>query len=104
MQKIIEILGTPTKERWPAVVQQPEYNQLAGFKQCPNYLDQWYRSIGATNPQGFRLLSGLLCYDPTQRLSAREALEHPYFNEGVKLSLKYVPHRVWRRGAGADWR
>lgn len=88
MQKIIEILGTPTKERWPAVAQQPEYNQLQGFKQCPNYLEQWYRTIGASNVQGFRLLSGLLNYDPTQRLSAREALEHPYFNEGVKLSLK----------------
>ncbi|KAI5793158.1 kinase-like domain-containing protein [Geopyxis carbonaria] len=89
MQKIMEILGTPTKERWPGVVQQPEYNQLQVFKNYPNSLENWYHQIGATNRRGFELLQGLLNYDPTQRLSAQQALEHPYFTEttGGKLSL-----------------
>ncbi|RPA91106.1 Pkinase-domain-containing protein [Choiromyces venosus 120613-1] len=87
MQKIIEILGTPTKERWPAVSQQPEYNQLQSFKQYTNNLEAWYHQIGATNALGFQLLSGLLNYDPTQRLTAQSALEHPYFSEGAKLTL-----------------
>ena len=88
MQKIIEILGTPTKERWPDVAQNPEYHQLTNFKQYENNLKAWYQSINQTNQQGFNLLSGLLHYDPTQRLSAQQALEHPYFQEGAKLSLK----------------
>ncbi|KAL7276146.1 cyclin-dependent protein kinase [Rhizina undulata] len=88
MQKIIDILGTPTTQRWPAVTQQPEYNQLATFKQYPNNLENWYHQIGAKSTLGFQLLSGLLQYDPTQRLTAQKALEHPYFTEGsAKLSL-----------------
>jgi cyclin-dependent kinase 8/11 len=88
MQKIIEILGTPTPERWPDVAQNPEYEQLRTFKPYPNNLEAWYHSIGQTNPLGYKLLAGLLNYDPNQRLSAQQALEHPYFNEGAKLSLK----------------
>ncbi|KAA8895281.1 kinase-like domain-containing protein [Sphaerosporella brunnea] len=87
MQKIIEILGTPTPERWPDVRQNPEYHQLSSFKQYGDNLKAWYQQIGQTNPQGYDLLAGLLNYDPTQRLSAQQALEHPYFHEGAKLSL-----------------
>lgn len=90
MQKIIEILGTPSKDRWPGVSQQPEYNQLQSFKAYQNNLEVWYHQIGATNQLGFELLQGLLCYDPVQRLSAQQALDHPYFNEGAKLSMKQV--------------
>jgi len=87
MQKIIEILGTPTKERWPGVSQNPEYHQLQQFKTYSNNLETWYHQIGATNPLGYKLLAGLLNYDPTQRLSAQQALEHSYFQEGTKLVL-----------------
>ncbi|KAI5798165.1 kinase-like domain-containing protein [Pyronema domesticum] len=87
MAKIIEILGTPTKERWPEVAQNPEYNQLASFKQYNNNLEVWYNSIGQKNKHGLNLLQGLLEYDPTRRLSAQQALEHPYFHEAAKLSL-----------------
>lgn len=93
MQKIIEILGTPMKDRWPDVGQNPEYHQLTSFKQNDNNLKAWYQSVNqanhqAFNQQGFNLLTGLLQYDPTQRFSAQQALEHPYFQEGAKLSLK----------------
>ena len=30
---------------------------------------------------GLSLLNGLLTYDPDKRLTARQALRHPYFNE-----------------------
>ena len=30
---------------------------------------------------GFDLLYKLLCYDPCQRISAIQALKHPYFDE-----------------------
>ncbi|KAF8419428.1 kinase-like domain-containing protein [Tirmania nivea] len=87
MGKIIEILGTPTKERWPTIHQQPEYAQLQGFKPTLPQLDTWYAQIGATNRLGFELLQGLLEYDPVKRLTAMQALEHKYFLEGAKLSL-----------------
>lgn len=30
------------------------------------------------------LLQGLLCYDPTERLKAREALRHPFFSRDLR--------------------
>lgn len=115
MGKIIEILGTPTsaysllfkhsslrvlakklihatyiEERWPTIHQQPEYTQLQSFKPTPPQLDVWYTQIGGTNSLGFQLLQGLLEYDPVKRLTAHQALEHKYFQEGAKLSLKYI--------------
>ena len=33
------------------------------------------------NPEGVDLIQKLLIYDPDQRLSARQALRHPYFLE-----------------------
>ncbi|KAI9812931.1 MAG: cyclin-dependent protein kinase [Pycnora praestabilis] len=99
MQKIVEIMGLPTKEKWPGLVSQPEYGQLqslsVGFasrNQKPPSLETWYNSTlkaasypcspspSTPGPAGFALLSGLLEYDPAKRLTAREALQHPYFS------------------------
>ncbi|KAI9680326.1 MAG: cyclin-dependent protein kinase [Trizodia sp. TS-e1964] len=102
MQKIVEILGMPTKERWPGLVSHPEYSQLQSIsnsvvskpsKGQPS-LESWYwqtvsphtaKSETGPGVEGYNLLSGLLEYDPQKRLSARDALCHPYFTEGDKV-------------------
>ena len=105
MQKIVEIMGIPTKEKWPNLVSMPEYNQLttlsssAGSKAGGWSLEKWYyqtinaqsstssppsnASLGA---EGYRLLSALLEYDPEKRLTAQAALSHPFFSTGDKVS------------------
>ncbi|KAG8526711.1 uncharacterized protein KY384_008140 [Bacidia gigantensis] len=123
MQKIVEIIGMPTKERWGGLVSQPEYSQLQtlsvaaregnpGLKNAngvPIGLESWYWNTlratgyncdgshgdtsgaaaaagggggndpGSPGAQGLDLLSHLLDYDPTRRLTAAQAMEHPYF-------------------------
>jgi cyclin-dependent kinase 8/11 len=37
-------------------------------------------------PEGYKLLSGLLEYDPEKRLSAQQALNHSFFSGGEKVS------------------
>ena len=137
MQKIVDIMGLPTKERWPLLISMQEYSQLATLQpplvashQGHHYghhpaqrqvggsqLEKWYyntinQSTGTSNPsgssqglqslgaEGYKLLSGLLEYDPEKRLTAAQALTHPFFNTGDKphsncfegLKMEY-PHR-----------
>ena len=117
MIKIMEVLGVPTKEDWPGIVEMPEYAQLqslassrsgaSAYSSSSNTssrgsnplsgtgLDTWYNNVLRSNnypssnsstdststpgTSGFSLLSDLFTYDPTKRLTAESALEHPYF-------------------------
>ena len=105
MQKIAEIMGMPSREKWPLLDKMPEYNQLmsASFpsgnsrltQNRPQGLDNWYRTTlkekrygsgpeESPGDEGLNLLHRLLEYDPEKRITAVEALQHPYFTSGEK--------------------
>ncbi|KAL8281572.1 hypothetical protein RB597_009349 [Gaeumannomyces tritici] len=144
MQKIVDIVGLPTKERWPLLPNLPDYQHISSLQQpLPgggggsssshhghhqghygggggsrggagssssssssssiaghSNLDKWYYhtiSQGQTSGpmqhppagspaslgvEGYKLLAGLLEYDPERRLTAAAALQHPFFSTG----------------------
>ncbi|KAE9375106.1 kinase-like protein [Stipitochalara longipes BDJ] len=104
MQKIVEIMGLPTKEKWAHLVNMPEYSQLSTLSssnhpKSGSNLEKWYystinshsaTSVPSSNAslgaEGYRLLSGLLEYDPEKRLTAQQALQHPFFSTGDKVT------------------
>lgn len=121
MQKIVDIMGLPTKEKWPLLVSMPEYSHLPSLAplhakppyQTISHLEKWYYSTinghaPTSNPssnaslgaEGYKLLASLLEYDPEKRLTAQQALQHPFFSTGDKVTsncfegmkLEY-PHR-----------
>jgi len=75
--RIFRTLGTPTEEIWEGV------SQLAEFQSSfPRHPPQpLYKIFPNMETHGLDLLSKMLNYEPSSRISAREALQHPYFND-----------------------
>jgi cyclin-dependent kinase len=75
--KIFATLGTPTVKTWPGMANLPEYKPdfmvyppINPKKMC--------RKLDTT---GRDLLNRMLQYDPQKRISAEDALQHPYFKD-----------------------
>jgi cyclin-dependent kinase len=77
--RIFKVLGTPNASVWPSIVDTPAFKR--GFEPS-NFQPQRLASVVPTLcPQGIDLLEKLLKYEPSQRLSAKDAMSHPYFDE-----------------------
>ncbi|KAJ8647851.1 hypothetical protein MRB53_000874 [Persea americana] len=72
---IFRLLGTPTEEQWPGVKSLRDWHEYPQWK--PQSLQ---RAVPSLEPEGLDLLSRMLQYDPANRISAKAALEHPYFD------------------------
>ncbi|TNM86292.1 cyclin-dependent kinase 20 [Takifugu rubripes] len=73
---VLRMLGTPTQESWPEIVELPDYSKIT-FKENPAIpLDD---IVPDASPQAVDLLHKFLVYPSKQRCSARQALLHSYF-------------------------
>ncbi|TXT12935.1 hypothetical protein VHUM_01336 [Vanrija humicola] len=82
MAKICDVLGPVKPEHWPGILHMPEHKTYLSQGPYPtgNPLPTWYGSrSGSSN--GYDLLSKLFEWDPAKRITAREALVHPWFQE-----------------------
>lgn len=82
MSKLVEIFGTPNESNFGKGYSQLAVNQpntaLSLKPQPENKLRNFVPNLSR---QGFDLLSRLLCYDPDKRITAEQALLHPWFKE-----------------------
>jgi serine/threonine protein kinase len=76
MFQIFRVCGTPTEEVWPGVSQRPYFKKT--FPQWNSVLSRSLSSIN--NPQLELLMHKIMVMDPKQRITAQEALQHPYFD------------------------
>jgi len=84
LYSIFRILGTPNEELWPGVSGYPDYK--SSFPQWgPSPLKNVIEDL---DPLAQDLLSRMLVYEPNKRISARQALKHPYFNDLPKNVVK----------------
>ena len=124
MQKIVEILGMPTKDRWPLLTAMPESTQLTNLANGnhrvanPQGLDKWYWSTlhhqkygedqvnGTPGAEGLSLLQGLLEYDPPKRLTAEQALKHRWFamegDKSLNRCFEDLPNEYPLRRVSSD--
>lgn len=83
---IFQFLGTPNNQVWPSINQYPNSSNMLSKEEflqdlhanCDEVMrtSPGYEKLG---PQGIDLLKKLLRYEPSERLTADQALEHPYF-------------------------
>lgn len=77
LNKIFRLMGTPSERTWPGV------SQHANFKSnWQVYVPQDLRLIiPSLDAMGLNLLTSLLQMRPEARITARQALQHPWFHE-----------------------
>jgi negative regulator of PHO system len=81
LQKIFRLMGTPSERSWPGISQFPEYKPSFHV-----YATQDLRHIlPQVDQQGLDLLSRMLQLRPEMRISAKEALLHPWFVDLPRL-------------------
>ena len=75
--RIFRLLGTPNESMWPGVSALPDFKPTfpqwpsqKASKACPNLC-----------AEGQDLFKKMMLYNPTKRISAKQALKHPYFND-----------------------
>ena len=76
--KIFHVLGTPTEKNWEGVTSLPDYNdkfpifKATGIQQkkdCP------------ISQSAMKLLNEMIIYNPIKRISAKDAINHEFFNK-----------------------
>ncbi|KAG7388075.1 Cell division protein kinase 1 [Phytophthora pseudosyringae] len=77
LYRIFRAFGTPSEATWPGVTKLRDY--------APTFPKWRKKDMRELFPQldksGLNLLESMLHYDPSTRISAKEALRHPYFDD-----------------------
>jgi cyclin-dependent kinase len=73
---IFRLLGTPNEEIWPGVSSFRDWHEFPQWRPQDLAL-----AVPGLNPAGLDLLAKMLVYDPAKRISAKAALNHPYFSD-----------------------
>lgn len=89
LQHIFALVGTPSEESWPGVTKLSHWRKfnfrahprMAGLRQRFPPPGLIFDGRPALSEAGFDLLSRLLDPCPERRISAQDAMEHPWFRE-----------------------
>jgi len=86
--RIFRVLRTPSEDLWPGVTQLPDFKVHfpTWTKKC---LDE--QMDGHLDSNGLDLLDKMLTFDPAKRISAKQCLQHPYFDDLDKMELPAKP-------------
>jgi serine/threonine protein kinase len=77
IRKIFKVMGTPDEQSWPGISQLSEYNR--NFEVFGG--EDMRAIIPRLDDEGYDLFNKMLQVNPINRISAAEALNHPYLRD-----------------------
>jgi len=85
LSKVFEVIGTPSEEEWPekAALSRSNFNEFPA--------KSWKDLIPEMDPQAQDLVQKMLCFSPSDRITASDALLHPYFSDHGFAPLSFSP-------------
>lgn len=84
LYKLFRHLGTPNEDVWPGVMHLQDWNPaFPVWVKTP----MWRTTGELLDQQGLELVELFLAYDPKDRIDAKQALDHPYFDDLDKENM-----------------
>ncbi|XP_024918206.1 cyclin-dependent kinase 15 [Cynoglossus semilaevis] len=80
LQKIWMVLGVPSESSWPGVTSLANYRPEKFYHSEPKQFRTVWKRLNQLPIKTEGLVQRLLMLVPSERISAQEALQHPYFN------------------------
>ncbi|CAM9188652.1 unnamed protein product [Choristocarpus tenellus] len=86
LARVFRQLGTPTEAIYPGLQELPTYQEQSIHYPIPESLAHL---VPGLDPVGVSLFESMLIYNPERRISAKDAMEHPYFDH-LNPALKNI--------------
>jgi len=83
LYRIIKLMGTPTEETWPTLIELPDHKNLQNFPHFP--AKSLPEIVPGLDPVGYDLLGNMVRFNPALRITAEKAKSHPFFDDAKKL-------------------
>lgn len=80
LDRIFRLFGTPSISDYPGIVELPEYSPDQ-YPPYPPPRGGLQSLVPTIDPTGVDLLSRMLQYDPSCRITAQAAMEHAFFGD-----------------------
>ena len=96
LDKIYNVLGTPSRSEWPGITELQWYELLRPTHRIQSSFKQKYEQ--RVPDKSFELLEMMFAYDPANRPTASDVLEHEYFHS------EPGPQQIWELAElEGDW-
>ncbi|XP_048598399.1 cyclin-dependent kinase C-1 isoform X1 [Brassica napus] len=79
LSKIFELCGSPDENNWPGVSKMPWFNNFKPSRPLKRRVREFFGQYQVFDRHALELLDKMLVLDPSQRITAKDALDAEYF-------------------------